>query len=69
VNNLRFADDIDIIEQSTGLKIVCSYAFFVQLKLENVQSKRNICAVIILTIWALLLGVVICTTRDTGWVS
>jgi len=28
-----------------GLKIVCSYALFVQLKLENVQSKRNICAV------------------------
>ena len=28
-----------------GLKIVCSYALFVQLKLKNVQSKRNICAV------------------------
>ena len=28
-----------------GLKIVCSCTLFVQLKLENVQSKRNICAV------------------------
>jgi len=29
-------------ERKPGLKIVCSYALFVQLKLENVQSKRNI---------------------------
>ena len=34
-----------MVYRITGLKIVCSYALFVQLKLENVQSKRNICAV------------------------
>ena len=32
-------------DAETGLKIVCSCTLFVQLKLENVQSKRNICAV------------------------
>ena len=34
-----------LIRCDPGLKIVCSYALFVQLKLENVQSKLNICAV------------------------
>jgi len=38
-------EDIREVADKSGLKIVCSCTLFVQLKLENVQSKRNICAV------------------------
>ena len=40
---LRSASSYEL--STPGLKIVCSCTLFVQLKLENVQSKRNICAV------------------------